>query len=313
MPPPSLSRTTNVASTPRRAAPSSPPASWRNVRSPHRATTGSPALAAPRTVDTKPSMPLTPRFDRNRSPDRGRAKDSTSRTGMLDPTTSVVPDRRPATRSRATRPSNGSDQESSRRSSSRRAARSAEQPRRQPEGLAAGRPSGGDGVEQGGRVGDDALGRRAVGVEPGAVGVDEDLAHGRVEPRRAGPAGERRAEPEDDVGPQGLQHPGRPQQGVVGGDGIGALAGARERVGQHRPLGGGGEPLDRVGVHAGAPPDHDHAPGLGRDQEGQAVDVGRVGLRQARRSTPPTAPRRPARAAGRPRRPWAPAAPGRPG
>ena len=40
IPPPSLSTTTNVASMPRRAAPSRPPASWRKVRSPQRATTG---------------------------------------------------------------------------------------------------------------------------------------------------------------------------------------------------------------------------------------------------------------------------------
>ncbi len=128
MPPPSLSRTTNVASMPRRAAPRRPPASWRKVRSPHRATTGSAerAAATPSTVDTKPSMPLTPRLHRKRSPERGRAKDSTSRTGMLDPTTSVAPVGSPATRSRATRPSKGSAHESSRRSRSRRAAASAD-------------------------------------------------------------------------------------------------------------------------------------------------------------------------------------------
>ena len=63
MPPPSLSTTTNVASRPRSRAPSRPLLSCRKQRSPSNPTVGPPEPAAmPSTVDTKPSMPFTPRL-----------------------------------------------------------------------------------------------------------------------------------------------------------------------------------------------------------------------------------------------------------
>ena len=93
-----------------RSAPTRPFASCRKHRSPSSATTGVPrrAAATPSTVDTKPSIPLTPRFAKNSMPSRGAANASTSRTGMLEATTRRAPPGRHATRSRATLPSNGS-------------------------------------------------------------------------------------------------------------------------------------------------------------------------------------------------------------
>ena len=43
---------------------------------------GAPVDATPPADDTTPSMPLAPRLPNQRSPDLGRTKVSTSRTGM---------------------------------------------------------------------------------------------------------------------------------------------------------------------------------------------------------------------------------------
>ena len=61
------------------------------------------APAMPSTVDTKPSMPFTPRLASTSRPSRGAAKLSTSRTGMLDATTSARVRRAPRRRRRARR------------------------------------------------------------------------------------------------------------------------------------------------------------------------------------------------------------------
>ena len=92
MPPPSLSTTTIVRSTPRPASPSKPFVSCRNAMSPISSAVGRPEpRATPTAVDTTPSMPLAPRLAITRTPVRGRAYHSTSRTGMDDDTTSELP------------------------------------------------------------------------------------------------------------------------------------------------------------------------------------------------------------------------------
>ena len=58
--------------------------------------------ATPTAVDTTPSMPLAPRLATWRSPSRGAAYHSTSRTGIDDELTSVAPSGRASTSARAT-------------------------------------------------------------------------------------------------------------------------------------------------------------------------------------------------------------------
>src|SRR5438874_1665154 len=107
MPPPALLSTTNVTGSPRRAPHTKPDASCSRDRSPASATVGTPLLAIPSTVDTKPSMPLAPRFAMTRTPSRGAIARSRSRTGVLEATTNVVPAGRAAATSRAMRSSSG--------------------------------------------------------------------------------------------------------------------------------------------------------------------------------------------------------------
>ena len=65
MPPPSLLTRTIVADRPWSFAATSALRSWRNDTSPTTSATGPPAAAAePRAVETTPSMPLAPRFER---------------------------------------------------------------------------------------------------------------------------------------------------------------------------------------------------------------------------------------------------------
>ena len=110
----------------REAFHSNAPASYRNDRSPRSANVGPvPDAATPIAVDSRPSMPLAPRLPSTRSPSRGAMNASRSRTGIELPTTSVPPSGIAAARSRATRISEGSFQESSRRSTADRTAASA--------------------------------------------------------------------------------------------------------------------------------------------------------------------------------------------
>ena len=138
--------------------------------------------------------------------------------------------------------------------------RHAVQPRR-PAGAAVRLQPVGEGVEEGAGVGDHPLRRAPVGVEPGPVGVDEDPGDVGVEPAGGHLAGEGGADVEDQVGPEPVGHRRDPQEGVVGGDGVGAAAHARDGVGQHRPAGGGREPLDHVGADAPTPSPPPPGPG----------------------------------------------------
>ena len=105
---------------------SSAPASYRNERSPINATVGPvPAVATPSAVETRPSMPLAPRFASTWSPSRGAIATSRSRIGVEFPTNSVPPSGTAAARSRARRSSVGSSVASSTSSIARRARSSA--------------------------------------------------------------------------------------------------------------------------------------------------------------------------------------------
>ncbi len=67
IPPPRLSSSTIVSFRPSRRAASRPPMSWARATSPIRSTTGpSPAAAAPKALETVPSMPLAPRLHSTR-------------------------------------------------------------------------------------------------------------------------------------------------------------------------------------------------------------------------------------------------------
>ncbi|CAB5032555.1 unannotated protein [freshwater metagenome] len=91
-------------------APIRPLLSCKKHRSPSKATTGPSATwAPPKTVDTKPSIPFTPRLPNISTSGRGAEKLSTSRTGILEATKKVVAAGKAATTSRAIRPSKGSD------------------------------------------------------------------------------------------------------------------------------------------------------------------------------------------------------------
>ena len=93
MPPPSLSTSTTVRSSPRRRVARRPPRSWRRARSPVNRTVGSTDPAAtPSAVDAIPSIPLAPRLARIR---RGRSSvgrnASRSRIGIELATTRLAP------------------------------------------------------------------------------------------------------------------------------------------------------------------------------------------------------------------------------
>ncbi len=98
MPPPSLLTRTIVADSPWSFAATSALRSWRNDRSPTTSATGAAATAAePSAVDTTPSIPLAPRFERTviaRSVDGSQP--SMSRTGIEFPAHSVDPSGRAA-------------------------------------------------------------------------------------------------------------------------------------------------------------------------------------------------------------------------
>ena len=91
MPPPRLSATTSTHVPPADPSPStSAETSCNIVKSPTSPIALDPA-ATPNTVETTPSIPLTPRFA-NVTASLGGAHHSTSRTGIDEPTTSVAPD-----------------------------------------------------------------------------------------------------------------------------------------------------------------------------------------------------------------------------
>ena len=138
------------------------------------------AVAMPQRVETKPSMPLAPRFASTRRSSRGAMHHSSARTGRLDATTSVAPSGSAAARSRAMTPSNGASARRARRRSQRARRRSA---RSQPSShaLVAVRRSERarrSRVEQRFGLGRDALGsRRGVGSSHASSGSTTICAH----------------------------------------------------------------------------------------------------------------------------------------
>ena len=236
-------------------APSRPLLSCSKQRSPSSATVGpSEPAATPKTVDTKPSMPFTPRLASTWRPRRGAAKLSTSRTGMLDATTSEAPSGTAAATSRAMRPSNGSSQLSTRASmvaradasdschDSRHSASIAVPARR---GVSASRSSSASATI---RPLD-----RMVRIEPHrrrdrrGPGRSSASSHCIATLLVGGPP-----MPHDDVGAVRTGEGGAAEQRVVGRDRAGHPE-VRDRVGEDRPTGGVGEAQERLRVHARAP------------------------------------------------------------
>ena len=222
-----------------RRAPSRPLLSCRKQRSPSSATVGPVGDRRRRraTVDTKPSMPLTPRLARTsrrraarRSSRRRAPACSTRRTSDA----AVGHARHDVARDAPfERLVPAVDQ---RRRSRRCAAASASCPASHP------RPSVDRHVdrvreraeEQLG-IGDHAPAGRVLRVEPRAVGIDQHLVDRRVEPLHRGLVGgaaRRCAAPRRGGAPSA--NAGDAQQRVVGGDGAGHPQ-VRERVGEHRP------------------------------------------------------------------------------
>ena len=117
MPPPSLLTRTIVADRPWSFAATSALRSWRNDRSPTTSATGPAATAAdPSIVDTTPSIPFAPRFERTviaRSVDGSQP--SMSRTGIELPAHSVDPSGSAAASAGNGAPSNGSSSAASQR------------------------------------------------------------------------------------------------------------------------------------------------------------------------------------------------------
>ena len=139
MPPPSLLTRTIVADRSWSFAATSALRSWRNDRSPTTSATGPAATAAdPSIVDTTPSIPFAPRFERTviaRSVDGSQP--SMSRTGIEFPAHSVDPSGRAAASAGNGAPSNGSSSAASQASIASTAARSARsQSRPAPGGVA---------------------------------------------------------------------------------------------------------------------------------------------------------------------------------
>ena len=92
MPPPPLSIRTIVSGSSRRRAASRPPMSWASATSPISSTTGPrPSAAAPKALETVPSIPLAPRLHSTRGGSgRTGQKVSMSRTGIEEATNSVA-------------------------------------------------------------------------------------------------------------------------------------------------------------------------------------------------------------------------------
>ena len=264
-------------------------------------------------------MPLTPRLDRNRRPARGRAKASTSRTGMLEPTTRVAPaGRRSPGRGppgpRTARPPRRAGVEGAPRAAASAWSQASSQRRgpvpAAPVGDRSARPSAGR------RVGDHPLRRRPVGIEPGRRRGRRGLGGPR---RRARPCATLpvRGAPsaDDEVGPQR----GRPPRGPAGG-----RRRWRPRCGPgaapERGSASTGQPATAAnrstasGSHTGAPAGHDQAPrawpprptASRSTSSGPGAGGGPVGDR-------PRRPVGPARRPGDLGTGRGPAAPGRPG
>ena len=109
----------------------------------------------------------------------------------------------------------------------------------------------------------DAFARCAPRIQPHAVRVDEDLLGRLVEPVRRGLAGERRADSHHEIRPAGDREPRDAQKGLVRGHRVRSGPHTAQRIGQHRPPDGVGEPPDRGGVNRRAPSRNEQA-ALGR-------------------------------------------------
>ena len=243
IPPPSLSTTTTVRSTPRSAMPMRAFESWRKAMSPSRQVVGAPvARATPVAVDRTPSMPLAPRLACTCTSARGRAYHSTSRTGIELATTRWAPAGRLASSVRAVPGSVGSGWSARTPSmASSAAASSASHRSIQPgSGSAEAHPTH-EGSRWAGRHAEHRL------------GAPEDASHSFTTRLAGG------ADPGDGIGPQRLAEARHPQQGVgVDGDRR-ADAGSRARPprGPARPAPTPDRPPGRPPADAGrAPPPH---------------------------------------------------------
>ena len=237
MPPPPLSTTTNVASTPRSAAPSRPLLSCRKQRSPSSATVGAVRRrrAMPSTVDTKPSMPLTPRLAWNVTPSRarGEALDVADRHARRDHERGAV---RAARRRRRARPDLRTARPScrsgrrSRRAPARRRRSSAPPTRRSTitSTASASAPSSSSGSATIRPL------TACCGSSHASSGSTSTWSTSGSSHCTATLLVVRRADAQHDVGPVRVGEPGVAQQRVVGGDGAGHPQ-VRQRVGEHRP------------------------------------------------------------------------------
>ena len=136
------------------------------------------------------------------------------------------------------------------------------------------------------RLPDDDAVEPAIGIDPRALLVDEQLGRAAVgDPRVEHPGGGGLAHPQHDLGPEPLGRVAVAQDGVgrphrrPGG---GAAAGPG--VGEHRPAERGGQPVDPVGRPA-AEPGHDHTGGAAELLDAERVVARRRG--QARRGHRP--------------------------
>ena len=266
------------------AAPSSPLLSCRKQRSPSSATVGHRRVAG-RDAERGRHEPVdavdAPVGEERARPSRGAAKLSTSRTGMLDATTSVAPSGTArddvagdATLERLVQPSSRSssarDAPCPRPAATRRAMPGrAPRPARVTSASAASSSSG---------IGHDPAARRVrAGSSHASSGSTTTCGTSRSS-HCSDLVRRRRAEAQHDVGPVRVGEPRVAQQRVVGRHRARHRAEVRQRVGEHRPAGGLGERESAVaGSTLGAPARDARAPRCRRTQVRRARRASRRG------------------------------------